>query len=82
MIASMWLLNGFTDPALFRDADISRLFAIFQLIFLGTACGACEAECPVSAISEGDGKYEINPDVCTECGSCADVCPVGAPQAD
>ena len=35
MIASMWLLNGFTDPALFRDADISRLFAIFQLIFLG-----------------------------------------------
>ena len=47
-----------------------------------TACGACEAECPVSAISEGDGKYEINPDVCTECGSCADVCPVGAPQAD
>jgi ferredoxin len=44
------------------------------------ACGACEAECPVSAISEGDGKYEINPDVCTECGSCADVCPVSAPQ--
>ena len=38
------------------------------------ACGACEAECPVSAISEGDGKYEINPDLCTECGSCADVC--------
>ncbi len=35
MIASMWLLNGFTDPALFRDADISCLFAIFQLIFLG-----------------------------------------------
>lgn len=35
MIASMWLLNGFTDPALFRDADISRLFAIFQLIFWG-----------------------------------------------
>ena len=46
------------------------------------ACGACEAECPVSAISEGDGKYEINPDLCTECGSCADVCPVGAPQAE
>ena len=23
------------------------------------SCGACEAECPVSAISEGDGKYEI-----------------------
>ena len=46
------------------------------------SCGACEAECPVSAISEGDGKYEINPELCTECGSCADVCPVGAPQGD
>lgn len=44
------------------------------------SCGACEAECPVGAISEGDGKFEINPDLCTECGSCADACPVGAPQ--
>ena len=25
-------------------------------------CGACEAECPVGAISEGDGKYVIDPD--------------------
>ena len=24
------------------------------------SCGACEAECPVGAISEGDGKFEIN----------------------
>lgn len=44
------------------------------------SCGACEAECPVGAIFEGDGKYEINADLCTECGSCADACPVGAPQ--
>ena len=44
------------------------------------SCGACEAECPVGAISEGDGKLEINADLCTECGSCADACPVGAPQ--
>ena len=43
------------------------------------ACGACEAECPVGAISEGDGKYVIDADACTECGSCADTCPVGAP---
>ncbi len=44
------------------------------------SCGACEGECPVGAISEGDGKYEINADACTECGACADTCPVGAPQ--
>ena len=25
------------------------------------SCGACAAECPVEAISEGDGKYVINP---------------------
>lgn len=43
------------------------------------SCGACASECPVSAIAEGDGKYEINPDACIECGACADTCPVGAP---
>ena len=40
------------------------------------SCGACEPECPVSAISEGDGKYEIDPDTCTDCGACVEVCPV------
>lgn len=43
------------------------------------SCGACQAECPVEAISEGDGKYEIDPDKCIECGACAGTCPVGAP---
>ncbi len=42
------------------------------------SCGTCESECPVGAISEGDGKYEINPDVCVECGACAAACPAGA----
>ena len=31
------------------------------------SCGACAAECPVSAISEGDGKFVIDADVCLEC---------------
>ena len=42
-------------------------------------CGACQSECPVEAISEGDGKYVIDPDKCIECGACAETCPVGAP---
>lgn len=46
------------------------------------ACGACEAECPVNAISAGDPTYVINPDVCIDCGNCANVCPVGAPSAE
>lgn len=43
------------------------------------SCGACEAECPSSAISEGEGLYVIEPDLCIDCGACADVCPVDAP---
>ena len=42
-------------------------------------CGACAAECPVNAISEGDSQYVIDPDTCISCGNCANVCPVGAP---
>ena len=46
------------------------------------ACGACAAECPVEAISEGDDKYVIDEDLCVECGACASACPVGAPSND
>ena len=46
------------------------------------SCGACAEQCPVGAISEGDGKYVINPDLCVECGACEGVCPVGAPKAE
>ena len=45
-------------------------------------CGACASECPVNAISEGDGKYEIDADACLDCGTCAGVCPVEAPKAE
>jgi len=46
------------------------------------SCGACEAECPVNAISAGDDKYVIDADTCIECGACEGVCPVGAPSAE
>lgn len=45
------------------------------------ACGACEAECPTEAISEGDPIYEIDADKCVECEGyfdepqCVGVCP-------
>ena len=42
------------------------------------SCGACEPECPVNAISEGDAKYVIDADTCVECGTCAGVCPTEA----
>lgn len=53
-----------------------------------TCCGACEPECPNSAITEGDDIYVIDPAKCNECQGhfdtqqCAEVCPVGAPIAD
>ena len=43
------------------------------------ACGACQGECPVDAISEGDGKFVIDPELCIDCGACKSVCPVDAP---
>lgn len=45
------------------------------------SCGACEPECPVNAISAGDGIYVISSE-CIDCGACANVCPVDAPQAE
>ena len=35
------------------------------------SCGACEAACPVSAISQGADRYEIDASACIECGACA-----------
>lgn len=46
------------------------------------SCGACADQCPVNAISEGDGKYQIDAEACIECGACNGVCPVGAPNAE
>lgn len=41
-------------------------------------CGACEANCPVGAITEGENSYVIDPDTCISCGTCEAGCPVGA----
>ncbi len=43
------------------------------------SCGACAAECPVEAISEGADAYVIDADKCIDCGACASNCPVDAP---
>ena len=48
------------------------------------ACGACESDCPVDAISEGDTQFQIDTDKCVECvghfdsPQCVDVCPSDA----
>ena len=64
--------------------DLVNLYGGVTMAYIITddciSCGACEAECPTSAISEGDGKYVIDADTCISCGACAGVCPVGAPK--
>ena len=46
------------------------------------SCGTCAANCPVSAITEGDTQYNIDADTCISCGNCAANCPVGAISED
>ena len=55
----------------------------YQIIAsLCTSCGACELECPNTAISMGSFVYQIDPAKCTESKGfhdqprCASVCPV------
>ncbi len=48
------------------------------------SCGACEAVCPVEAITQGQEFYEIIVEKCVECEGhydspqCIDVCPTDA----
>ena len=48
------------------------------------SCGACEHECPMAAISEGEDQYHIDIKKCNKCAgyfedpACAEVCVVNA----
>ena len=42
------------------------------------ACGSCAGNCPMDAITEGDGIYVIDADTCVGCGACAGQCPMDA----
>ena len=44
-------------------------------------CGACEGECPNSAISMGEEIFVIDPELCTECVgfSCEQLCALACP---
>lgn len=54
--------------------ELERIMAYF-ITDNCISCGCCAEACPVSAISEGDGKYVIDADACLSCGSCASTCP-------
>lgn len=41
-----------------------------------TLCGACQRECPTSAISLDEGKPIIDKNLCIICDACVNTCPV------
>ncbi|MDH4268146.1 MAG: 4Fe-4S binding protein [Deltaproteobacteria bacterium] len=43
-----------------------------------TNCGDCLQVCPLEAISPGEKRPRIDPDLCTDCGTCSDICPARA----
>ena len=54
----------------------------YKISYECISCGACAAECPTEASTEGSSIYVIDADKCIDCGNCADVCPVGAPKPE
>ena len=71
-----------TDHILTMTTNSKEGFMAYKITDECIACGACEPECPVEAISPGDEIYVIDPDKCTDCGNCAEVCPVDAPKPE
>ncbi len=41
-------------------------------------CGACEAACPIDAITHDDRNYVVDANICESCQACVPVCPTGA----
>ncbi|MGL4561230.1 MAG: 4Fe-4S binding protein [Brevinema sp.] len=41
-------------------------------------CASCESVCPVTCISEGDSRRDIDETTCIDCDACVSVCPVSA----
>jgi len=78
----LWLLNDWICDKIVVAKLISLNEEVTIMAYVISdecvSCGTCAPECPVDAISEGDGKYNIAEDACVECGTCAGVCPTGA----
>ncbi len=74
---TFFLLNPFLLLLLTRNHILMAHRITDTCIF----CGACEPECPVTAISPGEDSYVINETLCVDCvghhdqPACVDVCP-------
>jgi len=43
-----------------------------------TSCGICERVCPTNAITSGDERFHIEPNLCINCSVCGVYCPFDA----
>ena len=67
-VAAPTVLSASTGP-LPAVAYVVRAVRVGQC----TACGACEAACPQSALTV-DGTVTVDESQCTACGECVDAC--------
>ena len=59
-----------TNPTLLKQHLIDPAICI--------RCGACEAACPIQAISHDANNYVVDPSICEQCLACIPGCPTGA----
>ncbi len=75
----MWLHKAVHNARLCKNIiSVEEFTMAYKITDDCVACGSCADACPMSIITEGDGKYVINADECVSCGSCADACGAGA----
>ena len=67
-----------TSQPRYNKIQIGGYIMAYKITDACVSCGTCAENCPVEAISEGDGIYVIDADVCVDCGTCVDNCPVEA----
>ena len=75
-----WSKEGRRDPIIQMGLaiDSNGIPMAYKITDACISCGTCAGQCPVGAISEGDGQFVIDEGTCISCGSCAGACPVGA----
>ena len=56
-----------------RDRAVKKKLIVYE--FLCERCGNCVDACAQEAMSLGETKAEVNPDLCILCGYCAAECP-------
>ena len=72
--------HGLVEVVLFTDEQAMEAWT-WQAHFINqkcTACSICERVCPTNAITSGEERYYIDPDLCINCSVCGIYCPFDA----